>query len=178
MGDLNAQRFRLVIYWIHSMKKLARQAGVLDNEPKFENIMESFGIEPKWLRNAGNDTVYCLVLTLLLGLFPILYPDTPSGFPLDSSLNGLSLNNIPDQFSQWCKQQPSPTLGNALFCFYCEIADDHPADICPNKDLQVCHLCAGAPGKKNYQYRKKPRGIGRVAASSSTGTTSGRCRSG
>lgn len=127
---------------------------------RFEELLERFGVEmgDKYPKNAGNGAMYQFVLTCLIAHFPMLYPDTTTGFPADSSTAGASLGGILRDLMASKDSMPVLEQGVAQFCFYCEMSDDHDADNCPTKESLVCIYCSNTVFPKNQKYRQRAKG--------------------
>lgn len=155
--DFRTDKMDGVVCTMKSIGKLAAQAGIIltpdrtkgESLPNFDKMLQGFQIETAgiWRHNGANDAVYQLTLVFLIALFPILFPTASGGYPSDPTIAGQSVNEIRAKLAQGKETMAPLSVGYAKFCFYCETADDHEADACPNKGEIVCELCKNASGK-------------------------------
>jgi hypothetical protein len=104
-----------------------------------------------------------MTLAFMTILFPILYPDIATGFPVDASIAGLSINDIWADVANNNDNTSPIDQGFFRFCFYCDTSDDLDGtdeSPCPSKKSGtiLCKLCANAIGKKNRIYRDRAHG--------------------
>ncbi|KAF1832992.1 hypothetical protein BDW02DRAFT_580780 [Decorospora gaudefroyi] len=168
--NLRLNKLTSVVRKVENLAMLARQADIIpvlnkaagESNPKFDTLLEGFGVdnvEGLWRHNGANDAVYQMTLTFLVVFFPLLYPGTSSGYPIDPSIAGRLLKEMWKELAEYNQQVAPPGWGHEQFCHYCELADDHNAPDCPAiaaKSVK-CTLCANAVGKENAKYRAKAR---------------------
>jgi hypothetical protein len=100
-----------------------------------------------------------------MALFPILYPSTTSGFPVDFTIAGKPTNEPLTDLISAKESDTTPTWGFGKFCFYCEIGDDHDSeekkDTCKAKI--ECNFYKTAPGGEYSRFRTKKESMGHTA---------------
>jgi hypothetical protein len=102
--DLSVGKLDSIVFKVFSFGKLAVQAGIIpapnkalgEKLPNLDAMLGLFHIDMigMWRHNGANDAVYQMTLAVLIIFFPVLYPDTKSGFPVDSSIAGHTINEI------------------------------------------------------------------------------------
>jgi hypothetical protein len=163
---LNLDEYPSVVYTLGSITQLAIEAGVHINQSSksLATSINGFGIKAPWQHNGANDTIYELLVAVLIGMFPQLYPNDAGGYPADSSITSPSgtkrtIDQILTDLSAARLDAPAPTWGFEQYCFYCDTPNSHDSnqsDSCPyRKTCPPCDLCRLAPGKVNSKYRSK-----------------------
>jgi hypothetical protein len=146
---------------------LAFQAGVRpENKGSLQDLIDGFRIarvgekredNRLWLHNAGNDIAYTTLVALLIGLFPRLYPETTSGYPEVSDIQGKSMIKILAEFINVAQAQDTPSWGIPHFCFRCESTDhDYSSTKC-KVPIKKCGFCLSITGPENKKLRDKAK---------------------
>lgn len=162
-----------IVFKVMSLARVAAMAGIIPQPNrdlgegllKLDEMLHGFQIDltNMWRLNGANDALYQMTLGFLIILFPMLYPSTTTGFPTDTSIHGLSINDIWADVASNKDNALPVDKGFARFCFYCEATNDHDGtdeSPCPSKERGtiVCKLYANAVGKKNRSYRDRAHG--------------------
>jgi hypothetical protein len=171
--DLSVGKLDSIVFKVFSLGKLAVQAGIIpapnkalgEKLPNLDAMLGLFHIDMigMWRHNGANDAVYQMTLAVLIIFFPVLYPDTKSGFPVDSSIAGHTINEIWADLVANKNSMVPADRGFARFCHYCDVPDDHNGtdeSPCSAKESGAitCLLCINTIGKKNKIYRDRANG--------------------